>query len=336
MSAPTATVHAMTVTEWLLDSDPAIRWQVMRDLLDAPPEQVAAERARVATEGWGAALLALQDEDGTWDGGVYRPGWAREDRPFFDAWTGAHFTLHALATLGADPSTPPVARAIGRVREHVRWWPDGPRFFDGETEPCVNGLALVTTALLGQDAATLLARLLDDQLDDGGWNCDAEEGSTVSSFHSTICVLEGLLAAEQAGQGTVRSIEARHRGEEYLLERALLRRRRDGTIIDPRFAMLSYPGYWFYDVLRALDHLRLGRPTGDDRCAEAIGLLRSKVDAEGRWHQELRHEGPTLLRLDVREGEASRWHTLRALRVLRWWDARDTVGASPGEAGGPA
>ncbi len=315
----------MTVIDWLLDSDPAIRWQVMRDLLDAPGEQVQDERARVATEGWGAALLALQDEDGMWDGGVYRPGWAREDRPFFDAWTGTHFTLHALATLGLDPAAEPAATALGRVREHVRWWPEGPLYFDGETEPCVNGLALVNAAAFGEDGGTILARLLDDQLLDGGWNCEAESGAVVSSFHSTICALEGVLAAELVGEGTLASVEARRRGEEYLLERALLRRRRDGELVDPRFTLLSSPSYWFYDMLRALDYLRLARPEGDERCAEAIALLRSKADADGRWRQENRHEGPTLLRLDVGEGVPSRWLTLRALRVLRWWDARDTA-----------
>jgi hypothetical protein len=312
----------MDVTAWLLDADPAIRWQVLRDVVGAGDAIVAAERARVAREGWGATLLDRQTPDGRWDGGVYRPGWAQEDRPFFDAWTGTHFTLCLLRELGADPADPRVRRALRLVREHVRWEANDAPYFEGEVEPCVNGLALANAAWSGDHGRSIVERLLADQLDDGGWNCD--EGARVSSFHSTMCALEGLLAWER-DTGTVERVRAaRQRGEGYLLERRLFRRRSDGRVVDPRYTMLSFPTWWYYDILRALDHLRAtSRLTGavpDARCDEAIEVLRGKRLGDGRWRHELTHEGPVFLRVETSEGSPGRWATLRALRVLAWWD----------------
>ena len=322
----------MDVTAWLLDADSAIRWQVLRDLVGASDEQVAAERARVAREGWGAALLGAQADDGRWDGGVYRPGWAQEERPFFDAWTATHFSLCLLRELGADPTDARVQRAVGLVREHVRWEANDAPYFEGEVEPCINGLALANAAWAGEDGGAIAERLLSDQLADGGWNCWAEYGARTASFHSTICVLEGLLAWERS-RGTIAHDAmrvARSRGEGYLLERRLFRRRSDGRVVDPRFTMASYPAWWYYDVLRALDHLRsasgLDGSAPDPRCSEAIELLRAKRLEDGRWAHELNHEGPTLVRVEEMEGSPGRWVTLHAMRVLAWWEAN---GSSP-------
>lgn len=309
----------MDVVDWLLDSDPALRWQVLADLTDAAPDAVAAERARVATTGWGAQLLAEQAADGRWDGGTYRPGWAREDRPFFDAWTATHFALQQLVDLGLDPTAPETRRAVALAREHVRWEHAGEPYFAGEVEPCINGVALRTAAYLGEDAEPIVRTLLAGRLADGGWNCWAEHGATVSSFHSTICAVEGLLAWERAGHAGEDVREARLSGEEYLLERGLYRRRSDGTVPDPRMTMLSYPVRWFHDVLRGLEHFRVaGRR--DARLSDAVELLRGKADPRGLWTLENVHEGPTLLDLGEGEGFPSRWVTFRALRVLRWWD----------------
>lgn len=308
----------MNVTDWLLDADPAIRWQVLRDLADAPPDAVAAERARVATEGWGAELLALQDADGRWDGGTYRPGWVDESKPFFDAWTATHFVLGLLRDLGVDPSAPAVRRAIGLVRGNVVWEADGTRYFDGEVEPCINGLALANAAYYGESGDPIIEVLLAGQLEDGGWNCWTPWGARVSSFHSTICALEGLLAWEQAGGSSEAVTAARHRGEEYLLARRLYRRRSTGEVADPRFTLFSFPAYWYHDVLRGLDYFRRAHPSPDDRLADAIALVRAKADAEGRWPLENVHQGPTHLEMEGPEGGPSRWNTLRALRVLRW------------------
>ena len=307
-----------SVTDWLLDADPAIRWQVLRDLTDARPEEIAAERARVATGGWGAALLELQADDGRWDGGTYRPGWVDESKPFFDAWTATHFVLQELRELGLDPDSSKARRAIGLVRDNVRWWMNGARYFDGEVEPCVNGLALSNGAYFGQEVDGIVELLLDSQLADGGWNCWAQFGATVSSFHSTICALEGLLEWQHAGGSSSAVAEARARGDAYLLERRLFRRLSSGEVIDPRFTLFSFPTRWYYDVLRGLDYLRAAGAAPDDRSTEAIDLVAAKGDAEGRWPLENLHEGPTHFQMEGPEGAPSRWNTLRALRVLRW------------------
>jgi hypothetical protein len=308
----------VTVIQWLLDADPAIRWQVMRDLVDAPPDQVAAERARVAVEGWGAQLLALQGVDGQWDGGTYRPGWVDESKPFFDAWTATHFSLQLLRDLGVEPGSPEARRAVSLVRENARWDANGAPYFAGEVEPCINGLALAIGAYFGESVDGIVERLLGDQLDDGGWNCWAEYGATVSSFHSTICVLEGLLEWQRAGGSSPRVAAARHGGEEYLLQRGLFRRRSTGQIVDPRFTMFSFPTRWYYDVVRGLDYFRSTGAGPDDRCAEAIALVAGKRDVSGRWPLENTHQGPTHFRMEGPDGFPSRWNTLRALRVLRW------------------
>ncbi|MET0736080.1 MAG: hypothetical protein ABWY55_10630 [Microbacterium sp.] len=307
--------------DYLLEGDPAIRYQVLRDLTDAAPDEVAAERARITVEGWGARLLAEQDADGRWDGGTYRPGWADESRPFFDAWTATHFSLQQLADFGIDPADPAVIAAIARVRDNVRWEHAGQPYFDGEVEPCINGIALVNAAYFGQDGSKIASTLLGGRLADGGWNCWDEDGTGRSSFHSTICAIEGLWAWEQVSPSDAVT-DARLRAEEYLLERSLLRRLSDGELVDVRFTMPAYPVRWFYDVLRALDYFRLARPTGDPRCAEAIALVRGKRLPTGLWPLELTHEGARLFDFE-REGEGypSRWITLRALRVLRWADA---------------
>ena len=312
----------MDVTTWLLDGDPAIRWQVLRDLTDAPAAEVAAERARVAREGWGAELLALQGGDGRWDGGTYRPGWAQEDRPFFDAWTGTHFSLQALMDFGLDPASPEARRAVERVRANVHWEHEDEPYFDGEAEPCINGVALAIAAYFGEGGDRIVDALLAEHMPDGGWNCWAPFGAQASSFHSTICAIEGLLAWEQAGGRSRDASAARRAGEDHLLDRALMNRRATGEIADPRFAMLAYPVRWYYDVLRGLEHFRLADRC-DRRLAPAVQLLRAKRLDDGRWARDLHHEGPTLIDVGSTEREPSRWITLRALRVLRWWDAAE-------------
>jgi hypothetical protein len=308
----------MTVIEWLLESDPAIRWQVMRDLTHSAPDVVSAERARVAAEGWGAQLLALQGADGRWDSGTYRPGWVDDSKPFFDAWTATHFTLVLMRELGLVPDSPKALHAVSLVRENVRWEANGALYFEGETEPCINGLALANGAYFGEAVDGIVERLLGGQLADGGWNCWAEYGARVSSFHTTLCVLEGLLELERTGGASGSVAAARRRGEEYLLERGLFRRRSNGQIADPRFTMFSFPTRWYYDVLRSLDYFRATGSEPDERVAEAIALVAHKHDEDGRWPLENTHQGPTHFEMDGADGFPSRWNTLRALRVLRW------------------
>ena len=310
----------MRLMEWLLDSDPAIRWQVMRDLAGEPMDIVSAERGHVADEGWGAQLLALQSTDGSWDGGTYRPGWVDESKPFFDAWTATHFSLQLLRDFGLDPDSPEARHALTLVRENVRWTANDFLYFEGETEPCINGIALATGAYFGEHVDGIVDILLNGQLEDGGWNCWADYGATFSSFHTTICVLEGLLAWERSGGASDDVMAARSRGEEYLLERGLMRTRSTRQIIDPRFTMFSFPTYWYYDVLRGLDYVRSTGAGFDERCAEAIDLVAGKRDEQGRWPLENTHQGPTHFEMEGPDGFPSRWNTLRAMRVLNWAD----------------
>jgi hypothetical protein len=319
-----------SVIRWLLDSDPSIRWQVLRDLTDAPAHEVAAERARVATEGWGARLLASQGADGRWGGAAWNHGW-----------DSTMHVLMLLRDLGLDPARDQARRAVSLVRDRVTWQGCGPQecdgnaFFEGEVEPCINGQVAAVGAYFGQDIVVgeanrgIVARLLAEQLSDGGWNCEAANGSTRSSFNTTICVLEALLEHERAGGRTAEVTAARLRGQEYLLERRLFRRRSTGEVIardrkyDAAWTRFAFPTWWHYDVLWGLDYLRRAGVTPDERVAEAIALVTSKRDADGRWPLETRYPGVMPIEIDAGVGRPSRWNTLRALRVLDWYSARD-------------
>jgi hypothetical protein len=316
----------MTVLDWLLDSDPAIRWQVLRDLVHAPAEVVAAERARMAAEGWGARLLALQGEDGHWAGGACFPArsfnWRDENQG--QPWTVTLPTLQLPCDFGVDPCSGPVRRAVALVRDRCRWEHAGQPFFSGEVEPCINGRTVSLGIYLDQDVEAVVVRLLGEQLEDGGWNCEAENGSVPSSFATTINVLEGLLAHERATGGSAESIAARRRGEEYLLERKLVRRKSTGEVVNPAWLLFSFPVRWHYDVLRALEYFRSVGDMPDPRMDEAIDLLRSKQKPDGTWLLENTHPGKVHFALEDGDGRSSRWNTLRALRVLSWYERSPT------------
>ncbi len=318
------------VLEWLLDSDPALRWQVLQDVAGAPAREVAAERARVATQGLGARLLALQAADGRWGGAAWNRGFSS--------------TMHVLTLLrelGLDPDSAPACAALARVRDNVTWRGCAPpecdanAFFSGEVEPCINGQVGAAGAYFGQDVQPLVQRLLAEQLPDGGWNCDVERGSTRSSFNTTICVLEALLEHEKRFGSQPELTRARLAGQEYLLERRLFRRRSTGEPIaydrklgpgsaseQPAFLRLAFPTWWHYDVLRGLDYLRRAGAPPDPRAAEAIQLLQSRQDSDGRWHIDTVYPGTMPVTLEDTAPQ-SRWLTLRALRVLRWYTLQE-------------
>lgn len=314
--------------DWLLDSDPSIRWQVMRDLTDEPDDVVVAERRRVAMEGWGARLLDLQGPDGYWAGGAYFPASfsfdemkrGEDGRAVGQPWTATSWTLTLLRTLGLDPDGERATTATGLVQENCRWeYHDGP-FFAGEVEPCINGQTVANGAYFGVDVAGLVDRLLDEQMADGGWNCEQENGSTRGSFHTTISVLDGLLEYETTFGPSPAIDSARSRGERYMLERRLLRSLTTGDIIDQRWTQLSFPTWWHYDVLWGLDYLRRARVTPDELIEEALGTIESRRLDDGSWPRQNVHPGAVHFEIDAPEGEPSRWNTLRALRVLDWAD----------------
>jgi len=309
----------MIVLEWLLDSDPALRWQVLADLTDATPEEVAAERSRVAFDGWGARLLALQGDDGQWAGGACFPSDFRGDFSSGQPWTSTFPTLTLLRDFGVLPDAEPVRETVALVQKNCRWEHAGQPFFEGEVEPCINGRTAAVGAYFGLDVDGIVTRLLGEQLEDGGWNCEAENGSVRSSFDTTLCVLDGLLEYERA-TGSSSTVEARHRGEEYLLTRQLSRRLSTGEVADANWLSFSFPTWWHYDVLRALDYFRLVGTAPDPRLAEAIDLVRSKQQPDGRWLLENTHRGAMHFAMEDGDGAPSRWNTLRALRVLNWYD----------------
>lgn len=307
--------------EWLLDGDPAIRWQALRDLTDASPKEVAAERARLRHEGIVAQILAAQQSDGAW---------RRPDKP---TWLITLFTLQLLRATGIDPDDPAVASAINRLEANQQWnspegrWdlrsPEhgGNRFFDGEVEPCINGGVLALGGYFRHSSENLTRRLLSEQLPDGGWNCEAPK-SQRSSYHTSICVLEGLLETERAldaANPLVPQIAAaRRRGEEYLLERSLFRRLSTGAVADPSFLQFAFPPRYTYNVLRALDYFREAGHSPDPRMREAIQMVRDRQTPDGRWLLDATHNESLAFPFPETAGEPSRWITLRALRVLRW------------------
>jgi hypothetical protein len=297
----------MDALHWLLDSDPAIRWQVMRDLTDASPAAIAAQRARVAHEGVGAEILARQGADGAWH---------RADAP---DWLPTLFTLIFLRAAGADRADPAVDSALTRLEAGFRWdeaFGKKP-FFEGEVEPCINGGTLALGAYFGRPAEKLAQRLLGEQLPDGGWNCEAPK-STRASFHTTICVLEGLLEYERAVGPAPQIAAARKRGEEYLLERGLFRRRSTGEVANAAFLNFAFPPRYHYDVLRALDYLRNAGIQADARIDDAVQVVASRQQKDGRWLLDAAHDEALAFKFGESVGEPSRWNTLRALRVLRW------------------
>lgn len=323
-----------TVIEWLVDpdgSDPSIRWQVMRDLLGAEPEVWEAERAKVETDGWGAKLLSLQDEDGQWAGGAHFPAdyvWGGDEAG--QPWTSTSHSLAQLREFGLDSTSERARRTVELIGANCRWEHDNQPYWEGEVEPCINGALVANGTYFGVDMTPVVDRLLTERLDDGGWNCEAENGSVRSSFDTTINVLEGLLEYERVKGSNPEIQEARSSGEEYLLQRSLFRRLSTGEPADERYLFFLHPNRWHYDVLRALDYFRasgaLNGSAPDARLRETIDHVRSRRRDDGTWPLDWNPTGRTWFDVDDGQGEPSRWVTLRAMRVLDWWETGRTQG----------
>ena len=329
-------MNTQPAIDWLLTSDPAIRWQVLRDLTDAAPDTIASERARISREGLGAEIVGAQESDGAW---------RRPDAP---SWLTTLFTLQLLRATGIDRADPSVASALALAETSLRWndypgcWDlrapafgpppsdgkhgcktGGNPFFEGEEEPCINGGVLAFGAYFGHPNEALARRLLHEQLSDGGWNCEAPK-SQRSSYHTTICVLEGLLEYQHA-IGPAHPLSGKialalHRGEEYLLERHLFRRLSSGEVASPEFLQLAFPPRYHYDILRALDYLRAaGHDPADSRLSDSVHILQSKRQPDGRWLLDRSYDEAITISTGELVGQPSAWNTLRALRVLRWF-----------------
>jgi hypothetical protein len=312
--------------DWLLDSDPALRWQVERDLVGEPPEVWEATRARIATEGFGARLLALQDPDGQWAGGAYFP--AGFDFATMDTvgqpWTATTWTLNTLQEWGLDPA---VLRGTAELlAENSRWEYDDLPYWGGEVDCCINAWTVANGLWLGADVTGIVDWFVEHRLPDGGWNCEWVDGSTRSSFHSTLNSLTAMLAHDVATGGTDATRGARRGGEEYLLTRGLFRRLSTGEPVGPWVDRFAYPFRWSYNVLAAAEYFR--RATAydgtkpDPRMADAIELVRAARQPDGTWLQARRHPGRVWFEVDVPAGEPSKWLTLHGTRVLDWWDSQ--------------
>lgn len=304
-------------TRWLLSGDPAIRWQTRRDLLDVDPATVTSEQQAVATEGWGARLLSLQDAAGTWADGMYTP-----------KWTSTTYSTLLLRQLGLPPDNPQTARACSLLLD--RGISDnGGIGYGFSPETCVTGIVLSILSWFQYEDARLDAvvdYLLGEQMADGGWNCRLRRSeASHASMNTTILVLEGLLGYERHRARRSRRLaavrSAQRRGREFLLAHHLYRSHTTGRIIRTEFTKLAFPPQWHFDFLRGLDYFRDSQAPRDPRLADAIDLLRHKRDANGRWPLEHRHRADYWFQLET-IGLPSRWNTLRALRVLDWWEGR--------------
>ncbi|SEP51708.1 squalene cyclase [Amycolatopsis saalfeldensis] len=310
--------------EWLLDSDPALRWQVERDVHHEPPEVWEATRARVATEGFGARLLALQDPDGQWAGGAFFPAGflgGEDGQP----WTATTWSLNSLREWGLDPAVLRARRTAELLAEHSRWEYDDLPYWGGEVDCCINAWTVLNGLWLGADVTGIVDWFVEHRLPDGGWNCEWVEGSTRSSVHSTLNTLKGLLAYDIATGGTDATRAARRSGEEYLLQRKLFRRLSTGEPVAEWVGEFAYPFRWNYNVLNAAEYFREAslfdgiRP--DPRLAEAIELIRAARQPDGTWLQARRRPGRVWFEVDVPAGEPSKWLTLSGTRVLGWWES---------------
>ena len=315
------------LVEWLRDSDPALRWQVERDLAGEPPEVWEATRARIATEGFGAQLLALQDPDGQWAGGAFFPAPNHPTAVGDDGqpWTATTWTLTILRDWGMDAAVLRERRTAELLAENSRWEYDDLPYWGGEVDCCINAWTLGNGLWLGADVEGIADWFVEHRLPDGGWNCEWEGGSSRSSVHSTLNSLKGLLDHQIATGGSAETRAARRAGEEYLLERQLFRRLSTGEPIAAWTSRFTYPFRAYYTVLNAADYFRratqLDGTAPDPRMAEAIELIRAARQPDGTWLQSPRHPGTVWFEIDVPAGEPSKWLTLYATRVLQWWDS---------------
>lgn len=293
------------VIEWLLEGDPAIRWQVIRDLTGVGEPVWQKEQERVAVEGWGAALLRHRDEQGRWTPKLY----GRK-------WISTTYTMVLLRRLG-------LPRSDSRAIESCRLFLEGRIATTPRSDTCVVAMVLALLYWFDVDderREPMLADLLGRQLPDGGWNCD--QASAHGSFHTSISALEALRECYEArapSPGTIEAAEAR--GRDFFLRHRMFLSHTSGEVVDNRFLRFSFPPRWHYDVLRGLDYFRAGDELADDRLKDAVDVVERNRDRDGRWPLQKRWPAETWFEMET-VGEPSRWNTLRAMRVLDQWETR--------------
>lgn len=310
--------------QWLLEGDPAIRWQTLRDLVGAAERTIEREQRKVARDGWGARLLAKQDPDGRWAGGL-----SSDAGLYSPKWISTTYTMLLLRDFGL-PANNRQARKACRLLLEGGLQPDGGIGLDTwakwtrQSETCVTGMVLSILSHFEYDddrLDTIAGHLLEKQMPDGGWNCRRPYGATHSSVHTTILALEALRLYELYRGRQLKAVRlAQRRGREFLLVHRLFRSHRTGEIIKPVFIRFSFPPRWHYDVLRALDYFRAVDAPRDPRLADAIDIVDKSRREDSRWPLQQSFKGKTYFELE-RLGAPSRWNTLRALRVLKWWTA---------------
>lgn len=300
------------VVRWLLDGDPSIRWQVFHDLVGSPARLVTRQRQKVAREGWGNRLLELQDARGMWGGGLYNP-----------KWTSTTYTMLLLRDLGLPQGNSQARKSCSILLDKGLRTDGGVNFTSERSETCITGMTLSILSHFRHDddrVDRIADHLLRQQMSDGGWNCRSPRGATHSSVHTTISALEGLRLYELSGRRLARkAVAAQRRGREFLLVHRLFRSHRTGKVIKPEFTRFAFPARWHYDILRALDHFQAVGAPRDSRLGEAVEIVRQRRLADGRWSLEYMYGGKSFFAME-RRGMPSRWNTLRALRVLKWWD----------------
>jgi hypothetical protein len=305
------------IIAWLMAGDPAIRWQTMRDLLGAPEQEWQAEQQRTLESGWGARLLALQEPSGGWGGGIYAP-----------KWTSATFTLLTLRSIGVPRDCQAAKRGAQLVVQELLGATRDAKFDQklAVCDRCIVGMVLQLAVYFKIDDARVEAivdNLLSEMMPDGAWNCrrDRRPKPHHSSLHTTFNVLEGLRMYVELRDGARCDdvLAAEQSAREFTLQHRFYKSDKTGQVINPRFTKLSLPYRWQYNVLRALDYFaRAGAPK-DERAQDAIELLREQRHDDGRWPEQQKYSGKVFFEMEP-IGKPSRWNTLRALRVLRWWD----------------
>lgn len=306
------------VTSWLMDGDPAIRWQALRDLQEAPAKRWKAEQRHTLNEGWGARLLEFQAPDGSWGGGIYSP-----------KWISTTYTLLTLIALGIprDHSTAQKAAALVLDKQLGSTCDKTFMLNLAACDRCIVGMDLSIAAYFGLCDArveAILENLLTERMPDGAWNCrrNRKPQPHHSSFNTTFNVLEGLREwLETTPKHELRNdvLNAEKRALEFALEHRLYKSHKTGNIIHTNFTKLSYPHRWYYDVLRGLAYFARVNASHDERLQDAMELLNSRRSPDGRW--PVQHKHPAKVFFDMEKvGGPSRWNTLRALRVLKWWE----------------